>query len=704
MVPIALNTGSSPILRAEPSTPPGALKPPSEGPPTRLTSNPANAVHALTQRLQIPQSQAPRALAAADALASASSDSMSELIKDLAEGQFAGADVDALLQALVSRSVPLERGIVGPTGASSTISFSVFGPIFGLWGLIAGIQIILRAGDAKGYLQKLKQQATHREQALEALRQDVKDTPHLAENVKDLEQRLAALRAFIVGVERSRAEQHFNQAFPGTLQVGASSLILALAVDSLPRAGDHAMLFGHAATMSLATTAASGLGIYAAASFLKSGWDFIQACRTRRMTHTEGEGDDATRFIDEFNKSVGMHRLFYGLNTASWGVYVGGAAALAAISAGVGLSHGTAVAAVVIGAMCAVMWDAAWGKKCAPHNALTPHVDRNYLINEPRLQEAWVLLDKERTMLGKLQAQMVSAMPAHHAEGGKRNRWKQLDKKKRFRIWQWVPGMLGGGRKRLAKWAVKDERVVAPLMRDYLRDYTQYEIAYLEKKAQAKLDSLKARGDELAQVAHKGLQETWQKDLDNLDGETKRLQAMRSLVDELGGLNINAMPSDPESRARWNRARLTFLSAHGLLGHFITRKQLQKDRNLRGKDDRWFQFDERKQRLRRNQINNIRLTPKGYQELSRDGAFNRAMEREFLATVVNRDLNAYEIRAVFKKVGVLHRGHERHKRQESSRRARALRFFSGCLGEPPTKQASAPPPLGETVVAGTPQN
>ena len=81
-------------------------------------------------------------------------------------------DIDEILLGQISHHSPLERGIVGPTGASSIVNASVLGPLFATWGAVAGYRIITGARDASAYLRLISIEIEKLEGELKALQSD----------------------------------------------------------------------------------------------------------------------------------------------------------------------------------------------------------------------------------------------------------------------------------------------------------------------------------------------------------------------------------------------------------------------------------------------------------------------------------------------------------------------------------------------------
>jgi hypothetical protein len=592
----------------------------------------------------------------------------------MADGRLALADVDRLLYRLLGKSAPLERGVVGPTGASSTISFSVLGPVFGIYGFYAGSQIIARAGNARAYLQEVETAVAALRSEHAALQARLDATPAapadtLVATLQDLHLRRIALENFCQGVHSSLREQNFNQAFPGAVQLTASALILALAFDFSPTLFGGAKIFSSGATAAIGGAAAGVLGVYALGSLAKNLLALTQALRTHRMPLDPHEPAEVGRYKADYNRGVRSHRLFYGLNSASWAAYVGAAGALVAISAGVALSHGAAVGAVVTGALAAVIWDSFWGRSCAPHNALTPHIDRNYLDSPKRRLQVWGLLTQQQQLLGRASSAVVqeleTAAPRHAHAAHYRY------------FWQYVPKI--GGVHRLGHWAQRDGAWADAPLRDYMADYTDLEINYTQSRLAARLATLLQRRGELLQAARSGaaapaaaaasasssssssplaspelktLETLWEQDFAALCDEQKKLAGMASLTTALRQLDVQSVRRDAASLLVWNKLRLSFMTLHGMVGLAVKPADVRRH-------PQWFHFTSQRSRLlRRTHYSAVRLSQLGYEALSRQGL--GPLERQFLEALLSSKSNRYEREALHKMEGALHLGHAQH--------------------------------------------
>ncbi len=571
---------------------------------------------------------------------------VSQYINLATDGVVGLNDVDALLHRLTTNAAPLERGVVGPTGASATISMSVLGPIFGLYGFYAGCQIVSRSGDAKLYLQKVNEEIDKRRASLLTLQRGVDDPAGLKENLIELQRRIDAMEAFRAGIRNSLLEQTFNQTFPGLVQLTASALILTLAVELAPTIGGGTALVPHAASAALSITAAGVLGVYAAGSLAKNLTGFAQACRTRKLPLQADDSDLARDYITNYNRGIGVERLFYGLNSVSWGVYVAGCVTLMLIASGAALSHGAAVGAVVGGALAAVIWDQCWGERVGPHNALTPHVDRNYINSWDRRVSVWALLHEERKHLQSLVDDVLAKLPpgAKRGKFGPLKVWQNVSKEARYAyVWKHVPKF--GGVRRLAKWSSHETSLVDGKLHDYMCKYVHLEINYLQEKLQNTYKALVRRQSELANMNEvpgapvDKLLELWHSDLTIVCEEHTRLAALQGLHRELYHLDLKAINTEPTASASWTRARLAFMSINGYLGFFITRKMVLEH-------PEWFRFIGRKTRiLRRTLVHNVRMSPTGYDAMVQAG-FSQSDARRFIMAIVNPSNNAYELEAV----------------------------------------------------------
>jgi hypothetical protein len=579
---------------------------------------------------------------------------LDDYVTFVADGRLALADVDRLLYRLLGKSAPLERGVVGPTGASSTISFSVLGPIFGIYGFYAGSQIIARAGNARAYLQTVETAVAALRSEHAALQRRLDAAPAaptdtLVATLQDLHLRCVALENFCQGVHSSVREQNFNQAFPGAVQLTASVLILALAFDFAPTLFGGTKILSSGATAALGGAAAGVLGVYALGSLAKNLLAFTQALRTHRMPLEPQESAQIRRSKADYNRGVRSHRLFYGLNSASWATYVGAAGALVAISSGVALSHGVAVGAVVTGALAAVIWDCFWGRSCAPHNALTPHIDRNYLDSPQRRLQVWEHLTQQQKLLGRATNDVVQELqakaPGHAAH---------------YRhFWQYVPKV--GGVHRLGHWAKKDCAWSDAPLRDYMMDYTDLEIKYTQARLASQLTPLLQRRGELLQAAGSGatpspelktLETLWEQDFAALCDEQKKLAGYTALTAALRTLDVQSVRRDAASLQEWNKLRLSFMTLHALVGLAVKPADVRRQ-------PQWFHFTSQRSRLlRRTHYSAVRLSQKGYEALSQQGL--GPLERQFLEALLSSKSNRYEREALHKIEGALHLGQSQH--------------------------------------------
>jgi hypothetical protein len=570
------------------------------------------------------------------------------------------SDIDTVLRKHVGGSQALERGVVGPTGASSTINFSVFGWIFGLWGIYAGLSIRGNSGQARDYLMKLDEALAQLQAELTRLLNSLASDPRLAANIEDLRQRISILEAFRDGVQTSISDQTFNRYFPGGIQFVSSMFIVTLAVDLAPTLHSGAALLPSAATAAFGIVAASALGIYAGGSMIYNGRHFVDALGVPRKQICDTESQLMKEYWEAYNKGVTAAQAFYGLNTISWAVYVAGAVGLVVALANAPFPHGAAVTMVVGGALAVVIWDAIWGELVAPHNAMAPHMDRNYLDTPEKRAVLFDLLRKERCDIEAVMHDILTLLPATHKENpNPANFWARIPKETRYKyFWQVVPG---GKMRRFAKWAVEDAQLTDPPLRDYMLTYTGHEIDYLRNKLTASAAQLGARYRELTTVASSGhsphglsnLRRFLEQDCRVLRDETAKLAAMQSLYMQLQDLDISRARTEPAVTEQWNRLRLGYLSVHGMIDAFLQPKQVLRHPS-------WFRYEEHetrglqvhdlhsgkvKLRFHRDKVTHKRLSERGYQKLA--GCFSEDMERRFIRVAINLATNKYERATVF---------------------------------------------------------
>ncbi|HET6346237.1 MAG TPA: hypothetical protein VFH51_14990, partial [Myxococcota bacterium] len=462
------------------------------------------------------------------------------------------------------------------------------------------------------------------------------------------------------GVKASIDDQAFNRYFPGGIQFAASILILTLAVDLAPTLSNGAALFPTAATAAFGIVAASVLGVYAGGSMVNNAVHFADAVKTPRKEINAAESQLMKDYWEAYNKGVTAAQAFYGLNTISWAVYVAGAVGLVVALANAPFPHGAAVTMVVGGALAVVIWDAIWGELVAPHNAMAPHVDRNYLDTPEKRAVLFELLRKERCDIETVMHDILTILPATHKEKpNPANFWARIPKETRYKyFWQVVPG---GKMRRFAKWAVEDAQLTDPPLRDYMVTYTGHEIDYLRDKLTASAAQLGARYRELTTVASSGhtphglsnLRRFLEQDCRVLRDETAKLAAMQSLYIQLQDIDITQARTEPVVTEQWNRLRLAYLSVHGMIDAFLQPKQVLRHPS-------WFRYEEHevrgvqvhdprsgkvKLRIHRDSVTNKRLSERGYQKLA--ACFSQEMERRFLRVAINLATNKYERATIF---------------------------------------------------------
>lgn len=560
------------------------------------------------------------------------------------------ADIDTLLLKLIGKSSALERGVVGPTGGSSVISMNVLGPIFGIYGLMAGSKIVTNSANAASYLTDLIASVQIKQAALEATRADIaKNSPELTVALIDLDNRIAAVKAYLTGIELSRNEQAFNLTMPGAVQLSASALILTYGLDLLGGG-----LLPAASTAALGIAVPVFLEAYATGSLIKNSIDLTGACRVRKLEFECDDSPELAAYKAAYNDGVTGARRYYGLNAASWSMYVAGAAGLIAIGAGATATNGGLMIGLVVGgAFLPIIWDIKWGQQCAPHNALTPHVDRNFLDSMERRAQVWEMLCGQRNDLDIALKEILGNLPNHHDDPTAMSLkfWKNIPKEDRYKyFWQLIPG--DAGARRLGKWGVKDFNVVDPAIHEYMVSYTRREVDYVRLKLMQSGVALSRRAAELQGVGEGGLEKFLSDDFLVFCNDLARVQALQGLLNELTAFDPRGARCTLESVEQWNRLRLGFLSVQGLLGAFAHTKYVAEHPS-------WFCYDVAPATFfHREKFSNVRLSEEGFDALARN--FDEPRERDFVATVINPKTNKYEIDAVLNLEKTAHRNKEQH--------------------------------------------
>ncbi len=350
-------------------------------------------------------------------------------------------DIDHILLSKISKRTPLERGIVGPTGASSIVNASVLGPLLATWGLVAGYRIITGARDAGAYLRLVTGEIKRLESDLKAM-QVAADVVQAPATVKALTERLDVLEKFRKGVARAASAQRFNQTVPGFIQLGASVGIMGVGINSVPTLAHGGTLLSAAGTLILGTVSGGALCIYGGLSMARSMAQALYAWNRPKRDVRLSTPPQERAYLEAYNDRVGLNRLFHTLNSVSWAGFLGGCGCMIGIAAGAAISHGAVVAAVIVTALSVVVWDALWGERCAPRNALAPHIDRNHLQSVSERAELWSLLENEGQAKKQLRQDIVKALPANATGPSPPHRYEFG--------WKHVP--MVGGAKRLARW------------------------------------------------------------------------------------------------------------------------------------------------------------------------------------------------------------------------------------------------------------
>ena len=559
-------------------------------------------------------------------------------------GQQDYADINAVIMRGLGKSAALERGVVGPTGGSSLINMSILGPIFGIYGLIMGGRIFANAANAAWYLDDVNRSIADSEAELRTLHDQARTDPNLTATARNLADRVNAMRAYRNGVQLARREQGFNLTMPGVVQLSASALIFVYGIDLL---GGH--VFPTAATVTLGIVAPSVLGAYAAGSLVKNLYDLSKLLRTHKLPVDLNDDKVMQDFANAYNTGLTEAGAYYGLNSMSWSLYVIGAAGLIAIGAGTHLSSPAMVSLVVIGAFLPIIWDLLWGEKCAPHNAIMPHVDRNFLTTTRRRAEVWELLRFLRKDWKQAMDVILPSLPKSHDDPSTLSLkfWERISIEARFKyFWQLLPGKTGI--EHLAKWCSKNWDLVDGPLHEYMTRYTQRELAYAQLKLLEQGVELSVRRDEAKLHQDAKLRVIVERDTRVFYNDMARIQALQGLLVELEHVDPKATRASLANIEAWNRVRLSFLSLQGLA-------ELVLDQSFVRAHPKWFVFREQPGWFTSTKkVFDVHMTPQGLDEMARD--FSLQLERDFIVAALNPKRNKYEINAVINLEKTAHQG------------------------------------------------
>ncbi len=543
-------------------------------------------------------------------------------------------DIDKILLANISQHSPLERGIVGPTGASSIVNASVLGPLFATWGAVAGYRIITGARDASAYLRLVSIEIEKLEGELQTL-QSAADSVHAPANTRGIALRLQVLAQFRAGVARATREQRFNQTVPGFIQLGASVGIMAVGINSIPTLGNAGTLLNAAGTLALGAASGGVLCVYGGLSLARSLAMTLDAWRRPKRDPKVASKRNQRAYLRAYNARVGMHRLFHTLNSVSWAGFVGGCGCMIGIAAGAALSHGAVIAAVVLTALAVVVWDALWGERCAPRNALTPHIDRNHLDTVSERAALWSLLKENGKAKVRLERNVLAALPAKDSGLSPRQRYAYA--------WKQVPWV--GGAKRLARWAAATNNDATKLaLLGYLSTHMAGEDEFFVKKLRLHSMAAKLRKQELLDIKGKvPLSLEAGKAYDEaITGELRaRSEAIRALRAELEEVHTKATRDKRlPKEARLNRLLASFIAVNELESEVFSGRDIEQDAlsfNAAMRPATWFA----KARPTR-----IALAARGVQAIEHKGLTDK-QRRRFIHALLSDRQRQYEMDALF---------------------------------------------------------
>ena len=523
---------------------------------------------------------------------------------------------------------------MGPTGASSIVNASILGPLFATWGLVAGYRIINGARDAHAYLSLISKEIAKVEIELQSL-QSAAGNVEAPATIDAIAQRLKVLADFRSGVQRAAAEQRFNQTVPGFIQLGASVGIMAVGINSIPTLANASPLLSATGSLALGVVSGGALCVYGGLSLARSLTMALRAwSRPKRDVHTASKPQERA-YLKAYNARVGLHRLFHSLNSISWAGFVGGCGCMIGVAAGAALSHGAVIAAVVITALSVVIWDKLWGERCAPRNAMTPHIDRNHLHTVAERADLWSLLDKEGQAKERLQRDMLAALPPNVKGPAPAGRYKYF--------WRHIP--MVGGVKRLASWvATANTDKTNLVLLDYLVEHMANEKRFFAGKLALHKAAAKKRLSELSRLEG-GTPLDLKRCVDYDKAITCELAARLLAVDALHAELQSVHHDATENRMRpaqtqVNRLLAAFIAVNGLendvfSGRDVERDNLSFDAPMRPAT--WFA----KQRPA-----HIALTARGVQAIEFSGLTDKQRARLMKSLLSDRQ-QQYELDALF---------------------------------------------------------
>ena len=543
-------------------------------------------------------------------------------------------DIDHILLSKISKRTPLERGIVGPTGASSIVNASVLGPLFATWGLVAGYRIITGARDAGAYLRLVSAEIKQLEGELKAM-QTAADVVQAPATIKALTERLDVLDKFRKGVARAASAQRFNQTVPGFIQLGASVGIMGVGINSVPTLAHGGTLLSATGTLILGTISGGALCVYGGLSLARSMAMALYAWNRPKRDIVASTPPQEMAYLKAYNNRVGLNRLFHTLNSVSWAGFVGGCGCMIGIAAGAAVSHGAVVAAVIVTALSVVVWDALWGERCAPRNALTPHIDRNHLQSLSERAELWSLLNKEGKAKKLLRNQAMDALPANAHGPSPRHRYEFG--------WKHIPGV--GGSKRLARW-VADANTDATnmVMLEYLATHMDGEKNFFATKLARHQTAADKRIEELNRTCGgvpPSLKSCVKYD-QAITGElTARSEAAQALHKELQRVHTQVIEKNQRPKqTRVNRLLASFIAVNHLENEVFSGRDVEQHPshyNAQMRSSTWFA---------KARPAHITLNAHGMAIIEKDGLTTKQRHRFVHALLSNRQ-RQYEVDALF---------------------------------------------------------
>ena len=348
---------------------------------------------------------------------------------------------------------------------------------------------------------------------------------------------------------------------------------MAVGINSIPTLAHGSTLLNSAGTLALGAASGGVLCVYGGLSLARSMAMALYAWHRPKRDLLISNGSQERAYLKAYNARVGLHRLFHTLNSVSWAGFVGGCGCMVGIAAGAALSHGAVIAAVVITALAVVVWDALWGDRCAPRNALTPHIDRNHLDTLSERAGLWSLLKEEGVVKERLKRELLEALPVKAGDMSARQRYENL--------WQHVPVV--GGVKRLARWVAdaKTDATNAALL-NYLTSHMESEKQFFAKKLARHQSAAQRRKQELADIEKEGsVPASLQVGLDYDDAITRELnarsRAVGSLHAELQEVQRRAQKNLPLEQTRINRLLASFIAVNALENEVFSGRDIERD-------------------------------------------------------------------------------------------------------------------------------